>query len=482
MIATSKFQFSEAGLIRSISKKSFYCFFREFWPVLVPDKPLIDNWHIKYLCDSFQEEAELVFAGKEHRYDMMIINISPGSTKSSIFSIMAPAWIWTRMISAGIIGSSYTYSLAADLSRKCRTIVKSEKYSLCFPEFKISIDQDAKGHFTNTKRGERNCAGIDGDITGRHADFIFIDDPLNPRGARSEAEVKSSNTYIEETLLSRKRDKRTAFVVLIMQRLCQNDASGLFLKQAKEGKIKVKHICMPAEVGDNVYPSELKNNYKDGLMDVERLPKSVLDKERVKGKFYYSGQFDQRPVPLGGGMFLVDKIITIPSAPLHPIKIVRYWDKAGTSKGGAFTAGVKLCSYKKNDQLRYCITHAKRGQWDAGQREAIIKQTAVEDGIKTEVVVEQEPGSGGLQSADITVKNLAGYVVKKDRPTGDKEWRADAFASQVNIGNVDIVEGDWNTDYLSELQFFPYSEFKDQVDASSGAFKMLGSNKSVGVW
>lgn len=488
MIATNPY-FSEAGLIRSICKKSFYEFVKEFWPVLWPDTKMQDNWHIPYLCNQFQEEAELVFAKQRKRYDLILINIAPGSSKSSLFSILAPDWIWTRMISARIIGASHTHNLALDLSRYCRAVVKSEKYHSCFPEFVMSSDQDAKGHFANTARGERNSCGLDGDITGRHADFIFVDDPLNPKSARSEADIRRANTNLKEVLMNRKRDKNISLVICIMQRLCENDPSGMYLKQAKEGKLRVKHICLPAELTDKVYPPQLAQYYQNGLMDEVRMPRSFLDTEKGTGRFYYAGQFLQSPVPEGGGMFLVAKVKRIASAPLNCIRKVRYWDKAGSDGKGAFTVGVKMSKYKAYDapvaHPRFCVEHVVRGQWEAAERERIIKNTAISDGPNVEVVVEQEGGSGGKESASNTVRNLAGFSVRKDkvgRSDGDKIWRADGYATQLNDGNIDVVDADWTEAYLNELQFFPFSEYKDQVDASSGAFKLLNNLKSVGAW
>ena len=99
--------------------------------------------------------------------------------------------------------------------------------------------------------------------------------------------------------------------------------------------------------------------------------------------------------------------------------------------------------------------------------------TAQLDGVGVVVGVEQEPGSGGKESAENTAKNLAGFRVIIDRPTGDKVIRADPFSTQVNSGSVRMVKAEWNREYLEELQHFPFSKHKDQVDSSSGAFTIL---------
>ena len=185
---------------------------------------------------------------------------------------------------------------------------------------------------------------------------------------------------------------------------------------------------------------------------------------------------------------LYERMQTPPAMPIHDRhratvhewkRIMRYWDKAGTAGGGAWTVGT-LMGLDTRD--RFWILDVRRGQWATDEREAIIKATAQQDGRGITVGIEQEPGSGGKESAEATVKNLAGWRVHVDRPTGDKVMRADPFSVQVNIGNVYMAPGEWNADYISELQYFPYSTYKDQVDSSSGNFAWLtgGHKKRAG--
>jgi len=195
----------------------------------------------------------------------------------------------------------------------------------------------------------------------------------------------------------------------------------------------------------------------------------LSESERTLGQYGYAGQFLQSPIPRGGGAFKVDRIL-IDSAPLKFISRVRYWDKAGTAGGGAYTAGVLI---GKDREGFFWILDVIRGQWDAYERESIIKHTAEMDGKDVLVGIEQEPGSGGKESAQNTLRNLAGWLVKLDRPTGKKEIRSGPFAVQVNGRTVRMVKGEWNREYLDELMFWPHSKYKDQVDASSGAFALV---------
>jgi predicted phage terminase large subunit-like protein len=123
------------------------------------------------------------------------------------------------------------------------------------------------------------------------------------------------------------------------------------------------------------------------------------------------------------------------------------------------------------------VEDVKRGQWRTNQREDIIKQTAIADGLGVHVWIETEPGSSGKESSENTIRNLAGFVIKAEHPTGDKATRADPYSVQVNNGNVILMQAEWNKKYVDELRFFPFSIFKDQTDASSGAFNKLVSRK-----
>ena len=107
------------------------------------------------------------------------------------------------------------------------------------------------------------------------------------------------------------------------------------------------------------------------------------------------------------------------------MKSVRYWDKAGTeSDDAAFTAGALIHILKDN---RFVIEHVVRGQWSALDREEKIKFWAERDRANSrpgayEVGVEQEPGSGGKESAESTIRNLRGFKVYADKVTGPRRF------------------------------------------------------------
>src|SRR6266545_1902757 len=149
---------SEHDVLASIVRESFFEFLKEFWDTIVSEK-LIPNWHLEVLCDEAQAVMERVFRNQPKLYDL-VVNVSPGSTKSTIFTQALPAWAWTRMPSCRIIAGSYAHQVALKDSLKTRDIVQSEKYQAAFPGIDLREDENTKGLFTNTQMGSRLSVSV----------------------------------------------------------------------------------------------------------------------------------------------------------------------------------------------------------------------------------------------------------------------------------------------------------------------------------
>lgn len=472
--------FNEYKTLASLVRDSFPDFVKEFWGTIVHED-LHFNWHMDFICRELQEAAERVFRGEPKKFDY-VINVPPGSSKSTISSQMFVAWVWTRMPTARFICTSYSHPIALKDSRFTRDIIQSELYQTCFPEIQLREDQNTKGLFMNTLGGERFSAGMGGGVTGNHAHFLIVDDPINPEEAFSEAELKAANRWMEQTLPTRKVDKLVTPTILIQQRLHQADPSGEMVEKGQE-RGGIRHICLPGEDSGRIFPPELKAHYKDGLLDPVRLPAKVLEElKEILGEYGYAAQILQHPVPLGGGMFKVEELSLRDVAP-RMVRLVRSWDKAGSKDKGAYSAGV-LCGVDKENY--FWILDVVRGQWAAAEREKTIRQTAELDcqeyGSGVEIFLEIEGGSGGKESYENTVRNLAGFKVFGKHPTGDKEARAYAFASQVGIkDNVRVLNRDWTRKFIEELRFFPFGKYKDQTDAAAAGYnRMARKPKRVG--
>lgn len=471
---------------------NLFYFIQYFWDTYSGDE-FIANWHIRKLCKELEEVARRVAENKPKEYDL-IINVPPGTTKTALVSIMFPVWCWTNWYWLRFMTSSHSSTLSLESAEYSRDIIRSDKFKQMFPELEIRQDKDVKSNFRIVKKvksfkgvmsvtqgGSRVSTSVAARIIGFHAHIIIWDDLIDPAGAISEAEMRKAISHLDQTLSQRKVNRKISVTVGVMQRLGQNDPTQHLLSKEKK---KIRHICLPGEIsnyGKYLKPPEWKKYYVDDLLDTKRMTWSILDEMLVDlGQYGYAGQVGQNPSPPGGGMFKVDHISIRDQFPPSDqiVQVVRYWDKAGTKDGGAYTVGVKMIKLKSGI---YLIPDIKRGQWASEEREKIIKQTAEADGQRCKVYVEQEPGSGGKESADGTIRNLVGFSVYKDRPTGDKVYRADPYSVQVNLGMVQMMKGGWNQAYIEELELFPNSTFKDQTDASSGAFNKLVGKRKVRV-
>jgi predicted phage terminase large subunit-like protein len=220
---------------------------------------------------------------------------------------------------------------------------------------------------------------------------------------------------------------------------------------------------IPAKITDNKILMEKDPSYMAKLNALNRVDRARLKDGNWKvkasaGNFFRRGEF---------------KIVD--AAPVNIVSRCRYWDRAATevsesNKDPDWTRGVKM---SKDALGNIYIEHVESCRGRPNTVEVTIKNTAALDGVKCPVRVEKDPGSAGKMEADYYVRILAGYDVKACPATTDKQTRAKPFSSQVQAGNVFLVKGAWNEEYLSELENFPESGHDDQVDASSGAFNDL---------
>lgn len=224
---------------------------------------------------------------------------------------------------------------------------------------------------------------------------------------------------------------------------------------------------IPSKLQDNPILMKMNPRYTASLQGL-----SVLERERL-----LFGNWNL--VNDGGTMFHQNWWKFMATQPDEERIIVRYWDKAATTGAGCETAGVKMSKTKDG---RYIVEDVVHGRWSTFEREQKIRQTAEQDGKGVEIVIEKEPGSAGEDSAFYTIKNLAGFNVKAERPTGDKVERAGPFSSQVQAGTVYLVKSPWNKEYINQHHNFPQTKLKDMVDASSGALNILAVRKGKWGW
>lgn len=436
-----------------------------------PGREFSSGWHIDAICD----HLEAVTHGDIMR---LLINVPPGFMKSLTTNVFWPAWEWGPGGKAWhrYVSGAYSESLTVRDNRRTRMLIRDPWYqSLWGDQFQIMSDQDSKIKFENNKRGFKMATSVKGVGTGERGDRIIVDDPHNVKDGESQAERENAVGWFTEVLPTRMNDPRTSAIIVIMQRVHQDDVSGHILAN----DLGYEHLMLPMEYEPErrCYTSiGFKDpRIKDGeLLWPERFTKEVIERDaKIMGSYAIAGQYQQRPIPRGGGMFQRDWFQKVPHAPRGG-KVVRAWDLAATEaakarSGTAFTVGLKM---RMVDE-QYYIEHVVRGRWGEKQVEDEIYDCATEDGYGVRISLPQDPGQAGKVQAKRFTKLLKGYDVRTSLESGDKEVRATGLSAQAEAGNVFIVAGPWNNAFLDEICSFPMSSIKDQVDASSRAFGEL---------
>ena len=429
-LAAAYIQLSDIKKVRA--KRSFYYFLKEFWHVIIPEK-FVDNWHIKFLCDELQIVMQRVYDRQPSEYDL-VINVPPGTSKTTIVTIMLPAWAWIKDQSIRALTVSYSASLSTDHSVKSRDIIKSDHFKNLFPDVAIRKDFDNKSHYKNEKNGERLATSLKGTITGFHAHVIIIDDPLNPKEASSEVERENAKNFFNATIPTRKIDKEVTPTILIMQRLHEDDPTGYMLEQKKSG-LKVKHLCIPAETSQDVKPDTLKDFYIDGLMDAKRMSRKVLDDFKIRlGSYGYAGQMMQTPSPAGGGIWKQNFFKTFTDADLigddgNPKQILSIgsdWDLAYTEK--------------ETNSASALVTAGKIGSdmyvFDAGFK--WVEFPALMEYMKTQKAPHYIEAKASGKSAKQTLTNQGIPAVEVTVEGGDKIARATMATPYAEAGLIYI--------------------------------------------
>jgi predicted phage terminase large subunit-like protein len=357
---------------------------------------------------------------------------------------------------------AHTQSLATKISRKIKKIVQTR--------VALAKDKRSGPEWETEAGGSLRAMGVAGVGGGVGADLVILDDVIKNR---KEA---NSPTYRDRMWDSFNDDIMTrlhpgAAVMATFTRWHEDDLAGRILESAG-GKDWVV-VKLPALAEEN---DPLGRKVGAALWP-KQWPADYLRKRKEDMGDSFESVYQQNPTPPGGKMFKRHWFNDIwPELPLG-CKFIRYWDKAGTKGGdGAATAGVLMARTRDGDCI---ICDVEWGRWEADEREKVIMSTARADGVLTTVWVEQEPGSGGKESAYNTVRTLirAGYKAHSEPVHGDKTTRAEPMAAAAAVGVVKLLVDStvkpWHKKFLTELTSFPQGKMKDQVDAASGAYNKL---------
>lgn len=405
----------------------------------------------------------------------LLLHGPPQYGKSILVSQRFPAYLIGNAPEIRIRLACYNITHATRFSKVNLDVMRSPEYRRMFPSPKVRMPNicQADEWSTPARAGNRDAQpsfaalGIGSGFVGLGADTFICDDPYKNRDEAFSPIINGNIwNWWNEVVVPRLNEDSN--VVVMFHRWKEDDLAGRLLQQGGWDYLRF------AAIGDG------ENDPMERAIGVplsSRYPRAYLDNvKRTIGNSAFESLYQGNPKPREGNMFkwsfFDNKIIH--ALPVE-IVLIRYWDKGFTADGGAYTCGVLM---GRTPIGEFIIIDEVRGQWSSGVRDEMILQTAQADKEKygdgkVTIWIEQEPGSTGRDSCRAIITKLAGYAIYADKVTGDKETRAEPFASQCEVGNVRIMSGTWNRPYLDELTSFPNGTYKDRVDASSGAFNKL---------
>jgi predicted phage terminase large subunit-like protein len=289
------------------TKHSLHEFIKQAWPAIEGGVKFIDSWHIQAI-------AEHLEACYRRDIKKLLINIPPRTSKSTIVSVMFPAWVWLHNPEEKFLYSSYAGSLSIEHSLKCRRLIESNWYQERFGNlYQLSRDQKAKGFFDNNKKGSRIATSVGASATGKGGNFLIVDDGNNVQDGESEVKRKATIEWLDSVWSTRLNNPKNDVQIIIQQRLHEEDITGhiidndlnnewvkLILPMEYEESRKAKTIVLPSTDG-KVWqdPREAEGE----LLCEQRFSLAEINQYKHRlGSYGYAGQYQQRPAPEEGGI------------------------------------------------------------------------------------------------------------------------------------------------------------------------------------
>lgn len=417
-------------------------------------------------CQVIADAAERVATSEISR---LMLFVPPRHSKSESISRLFTAYYLRRFPDRWVGLTSYSADLAYVLSRAAQNNYLQSGGAL-------NAQAGAVKHWETTRGGGLWAAGVGGPITGKGFHLGILDDPLkNAEEAASEVIREKQKEWYSSTFYT--RAEPGAAIVIIQTRWHEDDLSGWLLSNEKEQPEGWHIVNLPALAEDadpDRWPSTCTVE-PDWREPGAALCPERYDADRLRaiqsriGGYFFDALYQQRPSAREGEFFKVHQLQIVDAAPAQ-LRQCRAWDLAATSGGGDYTAGVLL---GQDAAGLWYVSDVRRGQWTPDDRNAVMRLAAQTDGGAVRIRLAQDPGQAGVDQSQHLTRLLAGFTVRSERVSGDKAVRASGFAAQVNAGNVRLVRGAWNADFIEELRQFPQGRNDDQVDAAADAFSEL---------
>lgn len=455
------------AIFNEVLRRDLYSFFQQVFLTVCPDQTFLPSRHIEAYAHYLHE----CFEGRSTR---VIINVPPRCLKSVSVSVAFVAWVLGHDPSARFICVSYSSDLAAKHSRDCRRVMESVWYKKLFPRTRLNPKKNTETEFETTRGGGRLATSVGGTLTGRGGNYIILDDPMKPEEAASASARKKVLEWYSSTLYSRLDNKRTGVIILVSQRLHEDDLSGHLLDTGTWD-----HLCLPAiAVAPQTIPIGPNRTYirvPDDVLHPEREPlESLIELRRQLGESKFSAQYQQAPVPPEGALIKAEwfKYFDPTTLDRRDGMIVQSWDTA--SKSGElhdYSVCTTWC-FKRQEKTSYLLD-VFRDRLDYPE----LKRKAIELARQWKVnyLFIEDKGSGTQLLQELKRELSPGETrLRPCVPVGDKIVRMSNETAKIEAGKVLFPStAPWLAEFVDELRAFPEGKHDDQVDSLSQYLKSM---------
>jgi predicted phage terminase large subunit-like protein len=421
---------------------------------LSPGVSYMHNWHI----DAIIFELMLIYQGSSKR---LIINQPPRSLKSICVSVAFVAWWLGHDPTKKFYCASYSHELAAMFARQFRIVISSSWYRRLFPD--VRFTRQAETECETDVGGGRFAVSVGGTITGRGGDIVIIDDPMKAEDAMSEVARRNVMNWYKDTMVSRPDNKRTAAVIVVAQRLHEDDLPGWLLRNGGWSHLNLPAIAQEDEniaIGRNVFHERKKGE----ALHPEREPLDVLESLSLEmGRLSFSAQYLQSPVPAEGNLVRRTDIQWYETAP-EVGDVVQSWDIASTT---GERNDYSVCTTWLIVKRHYYLLHVWRGRLEFPKLRHKLVELAGTYRPSTLLIEKAGPGLHMIQALQADpVTNVPEPI--GIQPEGEKVVRMEAQAARFEAGQVHLPhDAGWLDDFLQEILAFPSSRYDDQIDSVS---------------
>ena len=462
---------------RTEIRRSILQFISYFWDVIEPGRELIVEPHIKFICKIIDEHVGRLVRGNNRVFDWIVVNVPPASSKSSIFSIMLPVWLWIRDPSMRIITSSHTGTLSNRFAKRSREIIRSEKFKELFgDEFEILKSADSVRELMTNMHGMRVVTSVGASITGSHADVIIVDDPLDAQSENSTADIQEAIEHIK-AISTRQTDAVTTLRFLVMQRIALGDPTDYLLELGNtDEETNILHIRLPAKNTYDISPDYAKQLYdkETGLLAPIRLSEQQLNKAKAGlGTLKFVAQFMQSPVNLGGNIvkqdwFVISDIENIPKAvfkqPMLFTVDTAYEDKESSDPTG-------ILAWRKYKGKLYIFNFLSK-RIDSADLPAFIQRFVNENEYDGRSMIWVENKASGKTVVQLLKKHYSLNVKEYKVSSKSKGARLRAISAPIEVGKCIVVKGGYVDGFVSEVCSFPKGKHDEAVDCLTMAGHM----------